>query len=87
MKTIELTQEEQNYKKNLEKKLNKKINIIQNNINKEKLDIQNTAIKKINKLSIEYKYQKATQSMIHDWEKAQATSMLWALRFLGILRA
>jgi hypothetical protein len=23
--------------------------------------------------------------MIHDWEKSQAMSMLWALRYVGIL--
>jgi hypothetical protein len=30
------------------------------------LKIQNKAINKINKLNIEYKYEKATKSMIHD---------------------
>jgi len=30
------------------------------------LDAQNASIRKINKLNIEYKYEKATKSMIHD---------------------
>jgi len=50
-----------------------------------KLKIQNKAINKINKLNIEYKYEKATKSMIHDWDKSQAMSMLWALRYIWIL--
>ena len=64
---------QQNIKKALEKK------------DAKRLKIQNKAIRKINKLNIEYKYEKATKSMIHDWEKSQAMSMIWALKYIWIL--
>jgi len=42
--------------------------IIRASLNKKEktLNIQNKSINKINKLNIEYKYEKATKSMIHD---------------------
>lgn len=49
------------------------------------LKIQNKAIRKIQKLNIEYKYSNATKSMIHDWEKSQASSMIAALRYIWVL--
>ena len=49
------------------------------------LKIQNKTIRKIQRLNIEYKYSNATKSMIHDWDKSQASSMLNALRYIGIL--
>lgn len=83
-KTI-LTKKELEFKTKLDSKLKNKINKSTLKRDEKKLNIQNKAIKKINKLSIEYKYQKATKSMIHDWEKSQASSMIWALKFLWIL--
>ena len=61
--------------------------IIRASLNKDEkiLNIQNKSINKINKLNIEYKYEKATKSMIHDWDKSQAMSMLGALRYIWLL--
>ena len=80
-----LTRREEAFKKALKKKLKADLAALENKKQQEKTDIYNTAIKKLNKLSIEYKYEKATKSMIHDWEKSQANSMLAALRYIWIL--
>ena len=80
-----LTRREQEFKKELEAKLQADLNNLQIKKEQEKLDIQNELIRNTNKLNIEYKYEKATKSMIHDWEKSQAMSMLWALRYVWIL--
>jgi len=80
-----LTRRELQFKKELETKLQAQIKQAQIQKGQEKLDAQNASIRKINKLNIEYKYEKATKSMIHDWGKSQVMSMLWALRYVWIL--
>ena len=80
-----LTRREELIKKEFEIKLQAKLLKSLENKDRKKFEIHNKAIKKINKLNIEYKYEKATKSMIHDWEKSQAMSMLGALKYLGVL--
>ena len=80
-----LTRREEQFKKELEAKLQAQIKEVQIRKEEQVLEAQNTSIKKINKLNIEYKYDKATKSMIHDWSKSQAMSMLGALRYVWIL--
>jgi len=72
---------EQKLKQQLEQDLNQAKVERDNKI----LKVQNKAIRKIQKLNIEYKYSTATKSMIHDWEKSQAWSMLAALRYIWVL--
>ena len=80
-----LTRREEAFKRWIDSKLQEQIKQVLNKRDEKILKIQNRAINKINKLNIEYKYEKATKSMIHDWEKSQASSMLWALRYIWIL--
>lgn len=80
-----LTRREEQFKKELEAKLQEQIKQVQMIKEEWILNAQNSSIKKINKLNIEYKYEKATKSMIHDWSKSQAMSMLGALRYVWIL--
>ena len=80
-----LTRREEAFKRWIDLKLQEQIKIVLNKRDDKKLNIQNKIIRKINKLNIEYKYEKATKSMIHDWEKSQVSSMLWALRYVWIL--
>ena len=80
-----LTKKEEAMKAKFDQILEDKI--IRASLNKDEkiLNIQNKSINKINKLNIEYKYEKATKSMIHDWGKSQAMSMLGALRYIWLL--
>ena len=80
-----LTRREEAMKAKFDQILENKI--IRASLNKDEkiLNIQNKSINKINKLNIEYKYEKATKSMIHDWDKSQAMSMLGALRYIWLL--
>ena len=80
-----LTRREEQFKQKLDSKLQAQIKQVQTKKENSILEVQNTAIRKINKLNIEYKYEKATKSMIHDWAKSQSMSMLWALRYIWIL--
>jgi len=80
-----LTRREESFKKWIDLKLQEQIKAVLNKRDDKILEVQNKAINKINKLNIEYKYEKATKSMIHDWEKSQVRSMLWALRYIWIL--
>jgi hypothetical protein len=61
-----INKKREQFKKELEAKLKKQLNLAKSRKNKKVLKIQNKAINKINKLNIEYKYEKATKSMIHD---------------------
>jgi len=80
-----LTRRQEAFKRWIDLKLQEQIKDVLQKRDVKILKIQNKAINKINKLNIEYKYEKATKSMIHDWEKSQAMSMLGALRYVGIL--
>ena len=80
-----LTRREEAFKRWIDLKLQEQIKAVLNKRDEKILRVQNKAINKINKLNIEYKYEKATHSMIHDWEKSQVSSMLWALRYIWIL--
>jgi len=80
-----LTRREDQFKRELDTKLQEQIRTVENKRDEKILKVQNKAINKINKLNIEYKYETATHSMIHDWEKSQVSSMLWALRYIWIL--
>ena len=80
-----LTRREEQFKNELDARLQEQIRTVESKRDAKILKIQNKSINKINKLNIEYKYEKATQSMIHDWEKSQANSMIGALKYLGIL--
>jgi hypothetical protein len=80
-----LTRREEQFKQKLDFQLQEQIKIAKNEQNEQILKAQNSSINSINKINIEYKYQKATKSMIHDWEKSQLFSMLWALRYIGVL--
>ncbi|MDQ7009404.1 MAG: hypothetical protein Q9M94_03885, partial [Candidatus Gracilibacteria bacterium] len=72
-------------KKEFEIKLEAKLLKALEHKDSKKFEIHNKAINKINKINIEYKYEKATKSMIHDGEKSQVSSMLGALRYIGLL--
>lgn len=85
MWSTRLTRRQQAFKKSIDLKLQQELKLAFDRKDQKVLEVQNKAINKINKLNIEYKYQKATQSMIHDWDKAQASSMIWALKYLWIL--
>ena len=80
-----LTRRQEAFKRWIDLKLQEQIKDVLQKRDVKILKIQNKAINKINKLNIEYKYEKATKSMIHDWEKSQAMSMLGALRYVWIL--
>jgi len=80
-----LTRREESFKRWIDQKLQEQIKQVLIKRDEKILKVQNKAINKINKLNIEYKYEKATKSMIHDWDKSQASSMLWALRYIWIL--
>jgi len=80
-----LTRRELQFKQELDTRLQAQIKQMQVQKDQEILDAQNASIRKINKLNIEYKYEKATKSMIHDWAGSQVMSMLWALRYVWIL--
>jgi len=80
-----LTRREEAFKRWIDLKLQEQIKQVLNKRDKKILNIQNKSINKINKLNIEYKYEKATKSMIHDWDKSQAMSMLGALRYIWLL--
>jgi hypothetical protein len=80
-----LTRREEAFKAKLDTILEEKIIRASLQKDEKKLNIQNKIIRKINKVNIEYKYEKATKSMIHDWEKSQVNSMLWALRYIWLL--
>jgi hypothetical protein len=80
-----LTRREEQFKRELEFKLKSQIKTATKNRDEKVLKTQNKYIRKISKLNIEYKYDKATKSMIHDWEKSQANSMIGALKYLWLL--
>ena len=80
-----LKRREKAFKRWIDLKLQEQIKKVLDKRDKKILNIQNESIKKINKLNIEYKYEKATKSMIHDWDKSQAMSMLQALRYIWLL--
>lgn len=80
-----LKRREEAFKRWIDLKLQEQIKQVLNKRDEKILKVQNKSINKINKLNIEYRYEKATKSMIHDWEKSQANSMIWALKYLWIL--
>jgi len=80
-----LTRREEAFKRWIDLKLQEQIKQVLNKRDEKILKVQNKAINKINKLNIEYKYEKATKSMIHDWDKSQAMSMIGALKYIWIL--
>ena len=80
-----LTRKEEQLKKLLEKKLTQSMDNAMTERDSKILEIQNSTIRKIQKLNIEYKYNKATDNMLRDWWEIQAKSMLWALRLVWLL--
>ena len=80
-----LTRNENFLQNKLQKQLENELKNAEQKRDKKILKIQNKTIRKVQKLNIEYKYSQATKSMIHDWDKSQASSMLAALRYVWIL--